>query len=167
MQYPSTELINSMVPGSKTVIHFEMDAIEPTLLGMGKRFEEIRDPVNHTSTRQMLKMARVNFDVGIWSWDRSGGTTSRMRAYQILENAFNGYKAQEALDNNVDNGKGRIEIISFTGGRFLVDTIDDVPVYRAVGGTLEVRVFIREPLPNEVGPTIEGIDQNENLTIPL
>jgi hypothetical protein len=167
MEFPTPESIEQRVPLPRTVIHFEIDEIFNRILGLGKNFG--RNNYNSTTKTwnpQEAGWHRINFDVGIWTSDVAGGTTARMRAYQILSLLFLGTIAQQKLDEAADAGDGRIEITNFTGGRFITETINDVVTYRTIDGNLEVRVFSRTPLePTFAAPTIEEIIQQPSLVI--
>src|ERR1041385_4098412 len=116
MEFPSTEYILKMVPLEKTVIHFEIDTVDPRLIGFGLVAGTFNyDSTNHQAQPQEAADVRINCDVGIWASARSGGTTSRMRAYETLSRLFQGKYAQDALTAAVSTGDGTIEILNFTG----------------------------------------------------
>lgn len=166
MEFPGPAMDRSDMPLSKTVVHFEIDDMLERELGLGLNvFADNYDEATKTSNPQYARMHVLNFDVGIWASAKSGGITSRMRAKQVLEELFGSTPGQLKLREISDGGDGCVEIISFTGGRFIVDTINDVPIYRMIDGTLTVRVYSRTKLSDTPGPTIEEIDQAPNLTI--
>lgn len=168
MEFPGADLDTRKVPNPKTIIHFEIDDLVDSIIGIGENyFRDNYDEVEKTLKPQEAIEHRVNFDVGIWAWDKSGGTTSRMRAVQVLTNLFGGTSSIDKLRAATDEGDGVIEIIGYQGGRFITDRVNDVPVYRMVGGELEVRVFSRTPMPTdaEAVPAIEEIVQSPGLTI--
>ena len=108
----------------------------------------------------------LNVDVGVWATDRSGGTTSRLRAKQILQNALGGAMAITKMREFSYGGEGRIEFLSYTGGRFVVDKINDMQVFRIAESTLTARVFSRSPAdPSMDGPAIMEIPIDPNLKI--
>jgi hypothetical protein len=150
MEFPSTDTVMKMVPLEKGLVHFEIDIIESRLLGFG---ENIGDYNYNAGTGDVQPQEAginvINFDVGVWTSDRSGGTTSRMRAKQTLANLFFGKQAQDKLNAAVNSGDGTLEIVAYTGGRFVTDRINDVDVYRLIDSSLDVRVFSRTPLPPE------------------
>jgi hypothetical protein len=167
MEFPSPETLREKVPLPRTLVHFEIDAIDDRILGMGKnelRTNLVLTPGSESVNPQEGREHRVNFDVGVWTSDRAGGSTARLRVYEILTNLFHGSRAQKALDSAVNAGDGRIEILQFSGGRFLTETINDITTYRTIDGNLEVRVFSRTPL-GIPGPAITDIEQAPNLTI--
>jgi hypothetical protein len=146
-EFPSTVDPLQKVPFEKTLIHFEFDDIVNEELGFGDNiFRTNYDEATDTIRPQEGKMHRVNFDVGIWTSDRAGGTTHRLRAYQVLENLFHGSRARKALFRASTHGDGGIEILQYTGGRFITERVGDVVTYRSVDGQLEVRVFSRTPM---------------------
>jgi hypothetical protein len=167
MEFPTPESMRNRVPLQHTIIHFEIDAIDNRYVGMGNQIMRNNyNPVAHTITPQEAGWHQINFDVGIWTSDKAGGTTARMRAFQILNTAFQGKLAQQAFDARSDGGDGRIEILEFSGGRFITETINDVITYRSVEGSLELRVFSRTPLAmSPTVPTIEEILQEPGLVI--
>jgi hypothetical protein len=165
MEFPAPALETEKVPLSRTVIHFEVDATPERPLGFGDNVGDWNyDPVLGVKP-QYARVEEVNFDVGIWAWDASGGTTSRMKARQELANLFGGTNGMQRLADATNNDDGKIEILSFSGGRFVSDTINDVRVYRMVDCSLDVRVYSRTPIPVETGPTIEQVVQAPNFTI--
>jgi hypothetical protein len=89
-----------------------------------------------------------------------------MRARQWLTRLFSLPEGAERLRNYSDAGDGVLEVLSFSGGRFIQDSANDMRLYRMVDGTLEIRVYSRTPIDDVViGPAIEEIDQAPNLTI--
>jgi len=167
MEFPTPESMRTKVPLPRTMVHLEIDAIDNNLLGFGDGiFRTNYDSGSQTASPQAAGSHHVNFDVGIWSSDKSGGTTARLRMYQLLNTLFHGKLAQLAFDAQADGGDGRIEILNFSGGRFITETINDVVTYRTVEGVLELRVFSRTPMAHTVDvPTIEEILQEPSLVI--
>ena len=166
MEFPGPMLDRSELPLSKTVIHFEIDDILDSLIGIGDNaFADNYDSTAHTVNPQYARQHRVNFDVGVWASAKSGGVTSRLRAKQTLEEMFGAVNGQLALRNFTDGGDGVVETISYTGGRMIMDTINDSPVYRMIDTALVVRVFSRTKLAVTAGPAIEEIIQDPNLEI--
>lgn len=166
MEFPGPLLDSSKMPLDKSVIHFEADDISSSPLGMGDApVLENYDSGTQTVNPQWAVVNSVNFDVGVWTSDRSGGTTSRMRAMQILQQLFGFPSSVIALREATTGDDGGVEIMSYSGGRFALDTVNDVRVYRMVGGQLEVRIFSRYAPLDTPAPAIEGIGQSPNLTI--
>jgi hypothetical protein len=167
MEFPSTDEVLETMPLDLTIIHFEIDDQDHRRLGFGDNYGAINyDAGTHQSNPQEAAIRILNFDVGVWASDRSGGVTSRLRAQQTLGFLFEGSLAQAKLDAAVDAGDGRIEILNYRGGRSLTDKINDVDVYRMVDATLEIRVFSRTPLvPLEAVPALEVTNIDDNLEI--
>ena len=168
MEWPGAELDSREAPWDKTIIHFSIDTQDDVILGMGD------DPLewNYSAPEQAVfpqwgAAHVINFDVGTWATDKSGGTTSRMRVKQHLYNLFGYPNSVQALRAATDNSDGAVEILNFTGGHDTIDsTANDIRVYRTVDCSLEVRVFSRTPLPSQSGPAIEEILQDQSgLTI--
>ena len=166
MEFPGPLLDAKKVPLLKTLIHFEVDDLQSRALGLGENIYDWNyDSVAQTVNPQEARRHVFSFDVGIWAFDKTGGTTARMRARQLLDRLFLGSLATQSLRDFTDGGDGGLEIVSYTGGRNVQDTVNDVPVYRTVNGTLEVRVFSRTPLLDTPIPSIEEIAQNPGLSI--
>jgi len=166
MEFPAPIIEQRLMPFNKTIIHFEIDDMPERMIGMGDNVFRLNyDEPTETTNPQEAREQRINFDVGIWATDKSGGTTSRMRAKQILSNLFGGAQGFQALFDAANNDDGSVEILRYEGGRFAIDTINDVRVYRMIDAQLEVRVFSRTPLSSTPGPAIEEILQDPDLTI--
>ena len=166
MEFPGTQIVSMKVPLAKTIIHFAIDDIEDRVVGLGNNvFENNYDPIGETVNPQEARMHMVNFDVGIWSSDRSGGVTSRLRAQQILINLFLGSIAQARIREATHGGDGCLEILRYTGGNFATERINDVDVYRMMGAELVIRVFSRTPINDQPLPAIEEVVQVPGLTI--
>lgn len=181
MEFPTTDEILKLVPLKKTIVHFEIDDIEDRELGFSGNMETVVKWNYDEDLQQVIPQEgvehRVNFDVGIWSSDRAGGKTQRLRAYQNLIRLFQGKLAHDDLRDatlRTDDGEfdGALEILDFSGGRFLAEQVNDVTLYRMVNCTLVIRCYSRtSPLRTPI-PTIEIIDQepeliiDDNLTLP-
>jgi hypothetical protein len=167
MEFPGAALDeNNSMPMRKTIVHFEIDDIVDSPVSMGDEPMELNyDATAHTIDPQWAAMHVINFDVGVWASDASGGTTSRMRVRQILFDLFGRPHGITKLRQATDGGDGAIEILKYSGGAFTVDSISDVRVFRMINGELEVRVFSRTKRTNEIAPAIEEIDQAPGLTI--
>jgi hypothetical protein len=155
------------VPFEKTIIHFEIDLVEESFLGMGDNvFKTTDDPGGGGVIPQTGSRCLINFDVGIWASDRSGGVTHRLETRQFLSLIFQTPTALVDFRDSTDGGDGGIEIRSFSGGRFVTDSINDVVCYRTLDTTMEIQVFSRTPMDySVVVPTILEIDQDPNLSI--
>ena len=166
MEFPGADLDAKKLPIRKTIIHFEIDDMPDAPIGFGDRpMVDNYNAADQTVNPQWAAMHTINFDVGIWASDDSGGTTSRMRARQELQRLFGFPSSIEALRAATDGGDGSVEILRYRGGNFTVDRVSDVRTYRMVNGELEVRVFSRTPLADLGSPAIEEIDQSPGLTI--
>lgn len=167
MEFPGSIIDAEKMPLNKTVIHFEIDGDEKSLLGFGDNvFDTNYDAATHLNSPQAAERHVLNFDVGVWSSDRSGGTTARLRAKQLLAAMFAVDRIATFRDFT-DSGDGGIEILDFSGGRNALDvSANDIRLYRMVDCTLSVRVFSRTPLAI-VNPetAIESIVQSPGLTI--
>ena len=164
MEFPGAMIDAMKMPMRKTIIHFGIDAQDDRFMWADPMTEE--DNGDGTVTPRWAAEHRLNFDVGIWASDDSGGTTSRMRAAQILHSLF-GYPASITnLRASSDGGDGTLDIIRYSGGMSAQDRVNDIRLYRMVNGELEIRVFSRSPatLVPPV-PAIEDIVQAPNLTI--
>lgn len=167
MEFPGANIDAKTLPLRKTIIHFEIDDIDEQPLGMGDRpAVDNYDAVTSEITPQWAHIHVVNFDVGIWASDAEGGTTSRMRARQWLTRLFSIPEGAERLRDYSDGGDGVIEVLSLSGGRNVIDRVNDMRLYRMVDCTLVCRVFSRTPIEDAVTvPAIDEIDQAPNLTI--
>jgi hypothetical protein len=169
MEFPGPTLDNSDNPLAKTLVHFEADDIQDMPVGIGENvyadnfIDGGTDP--DTVNPQYAGKHMINFDVGIWASSLSGGLTSRLRARQILYDLFGSPLGVMTFQNATDSGDGRVEILNYTGGQFIEDRINDVPVYRMINGQLVVRVFSRTKLSDTPEPAIEEILQAPNVTI--
>ena len=166
MEFPGTEVLARILPLDRTLIHFEIDDVNNFSLGFGSNiFRENFSEDDYTTHPQEARLHRLNFDVGVWASDRSGGTTQRMRAYQVLENLFHGSRASKALWNASTNGDGGIEVLEYTGGRFITERTGDVPLYRVVDCQLEIRIYSRTPI-GVPEAAVETVVQAPGLSIP-
>lgn len=165
MEFPGSDVDAGLVPLTRTLIHFAVDDIAEKNVGFGDNvFNYNYDEVTQDTYPQEAAEHRINFDVGIWSSDRSGGTTARARARQVLRILFTGPMAAERLRSETDDGDGGLQILTFGGGRFVTERVNDIDVYRMVDAQLEIRVYSRTPLPAP-SPAIEEIGQQPGLTI--
>jgi hypothetical protein len=121
-----------------TLIHFEIDNIDNQPLGFGEgRFRETPYSATGTIVPEEAESHEVNFDVGIWATDSSGGSTSRLEAYGILDSLFSGPSAQSACQSLT----GGVLIRSFGGGRFINDSVNDIRLYRVADVELVCHVY--------------------------
>ena len=164
MDWPEADDPARDIQLEKTLIHFVVDDIDSAKLGFGddtvNATEELHDApdpdiVNFHQARRHV----VNYDVGLWASDQSGGSTSRLVAYQMLDSIFGGDDARRDFRDST----GGIEIIRFNGGTFITERVNDVRVFRIIDCELVVRVFSRRLLSDEV--IVEDIVQNPLLAI--
>src|SRR3954453_6898263 len=80
MEFPGADLDADKLPIRKTIIHFEIDDIVKNEIFGSTPMVWNHNDTTQTVNPQWAGVHRINFDVGIWSSDDSGGTTSRMRA---------------------------------------------------------------------------------------
>jgi len=166
-EFPGTALDIGKIPLHRTVIHFEIDDIQSRIVGFGDNvFATTYDSGTSQNTDRTGEVHRLTLDVGIWAFDASGGTTSRLRAKQILQSALGGARGIIRMREFSDGGDSTIDVLGFSGGHFILDKINDMTVYRMVECNLELRVFSRDPLkPDMHGPAIEEIIQDPHLKI--
>ena len=166
-QFPGPDLDLRKMPMQRTIVHFEIDDIQSSLIGFGENiFGKSYDSGTGLLTTRTGEMHLINFDIGIWASDASGGTTARSRAKQVLQHSLGGARGIIRLLEFSDGGDGGLEIAGFSGGRFVMDRINDMQVFRMIECTLVVRVFSRVPLDDtQTGPAIEEIIQDPDLKI--
>jgi hypothetical protein len=166
-EFPGSMLDTRKMPLDRTIIHFEIDDIQSDLVGMGPNiFSQTYDETTGEVTGRTGEVHVLNMDIGVWATDRSGGTTSRLRAKQILQNCLGGTRGIVKLRDFSDGGDGMLENLGFSGGRFVLDRINDVQVFRLIEATLVLRVFSRVPLDDDMhGPAIEEIEQDPKIWI--
>lgn len=147
-----------------TLIHLAIDEIQNVPLGMGDGTyaEAVVEGDDENAGEVYPEEAEgheVNFDIGIWATDASGGSSSRLAAYQMLNSLLGGPSAQDFFHART----GGVEIRSFNGGRFLMETVNDLRLYRVVDSELVVRVFSRKIVIPQV--LVDDIDQTQGLTV--
>jgi hypothetical protein len=124
------------------IIHFEIDDVRNPVFGFGDNViqsESLYDtPDPNDVTEVEAQQHIVNFDVGIWATQKAGGETARLRAYQRLTHVFQGVEAYRDCSD-----KAGIQIKSFEGGQNIIETINDITVWRVAGMTLQIQVFNR------------------------
>lgn len=160
MNFPDTVTMEKQLPLPKPLVHFALDNIEDPLLGFGTPgilvTNDYDDPANPTMGLVEAAQHILNFDVGVWVSSEAGGETKRMQIVQALKDGFARQGGRQAFRL----GTGGLNILSFDGGRFALDRINDVPVWRAMDMTLLVRAFSRHaPIsswPAEFTVNVEG-----------
>ena len=148
--YPSARDLDRLLPLDRTLIHFEIDDIPVERgLGLGDNYvEAILDettpaPPGKTVEYWEAREHHVDFDVGVWASAESGGVTSRLKARTLLTRCFSGTTAYRNCLATTDG----IHIKAFSGGRNLVDSFGDIPLWRTVDISLMVQVFSRFKVP--------------------
>lgn len=165
MSYPDTEYWTKETPLEKTLIHFEIDDQDAPTFAFGHPGKEvfIESPDNGVTPNYWrideAQLHLVNFDVGVWASQESGGATARLKYHQLLVNLFSVAGAKESLQD----ATGGIWVVSFAGGRHTTDRINDLPVWRAHDMTLIARVYSRHIGTQEVVP--DAVDFVEDFTI--
>jgi hypothetical protein len=166
--FPSPTDLDRLVPLEKTIIHFEIEDMPERPLGFGDNYvdyyrDETAPPDGQTIEYWQAHEHMIDFDVGIWASAESGGVTARLEARQLLSQLFSGKKAYRDCMETTDG----VHIQRFTGGRNLIDSHGDIPVWRMVDILLTVKVFSRvkitPPVPY-VGD-IAQVDQEPELEI--
>jgi hypothetical protein len=127
----------------KTIIHFAIDDIDNNRVGLGRNYTketevDNAEPAGDTITYSEAMFHELNFDVGVWASDQSGGVTSRLVVYQTLHNMFGTEIARRKTRAATD-----VEILRFNGGRFITDRINDLRVFRIIDCELVTRVSSR------------------------
>src|SRR4051812_27096784 len=140
--WPDSNDLPQDVELDKTIIHFFIADIRNERIGFGENITEanIVGPTQHDIEFAESNSHVLEYDIGVWASDESGGVTNRLVAYQVLERAFQGEMAKQACRAFT----GGVEILSFNGGRFIQDAISDVRIFRVTDSTLMVRVFSRK-----------------------
>lgn len=157
--FPTADQLDQLVPLAKTIIHFEIEDMPEKPLGFGDNYvdyllDETPPPTGQTIEYWEAHEHMIDFDVGIWASAESGGVTARLEARELLSRLFSGKKAYTDCMTVTDG----VHIQRFTGGRNLVDSNGDVPVWRMVDILLTVKVFSRVKIVPPV-PYIGDIDE--------
>lgn len=142
LDWPESDDVAKFVQLKRTVIHIAVDDIANSPLGMGDGIvsgAEVTTTDPDTVTLHEGFGHIVNFDVGVWASDLSGGHTSRMLAYQTFQQLFGTGMGKERVRAATQG----VEIIRFNGGRFITDRVNDVRVFRIIDTELVVRVYSR------------------------
>lgn len=160
MSYPDTSRWTKETPLDKTLIHMDIDNHLSRTVGMGHPGVETFTPspdagVSPATWRNdEAGEELVSFDMGIWASEESGGGTARLTYHQLLINLFNVAGAKEELRD----ATGGIWVVSFSGGQYTTDRINDLPVWRAHDMTLVTRVYSRRTGSEEVVPDTVTFD---------
>lgn len=164
--YPEAADLSAYVETEKTLVHFSLDDIDNRPLGIG--VNQVKATENTLSDPDTITWEEgqghvLNYDVGVWASDKSGGPTARLRIIQSLQKILNTAVGKQKFRETTEG----VEVIRFNGGRMIVDRISDVRIFRVIDAELVVRVFSRalaepavivdtEPI-QEPDTTIDGI----------
>lgn len=165
MEFPASEAIPQGVELGKTVIHFDIDDLDNKALGFGPNYVnyEVTDGTltePGTLVQQEASVHLVNWDVGIWASDQSGGITNRLLAYQALDALLRGEIARKKCMEQTEG----VELVHFQNGRFVTENLNDVRLFRMVGAELVTRVYSRKLSDPEI--LVDGdVVQDPDLTI--
>jgi hypothetical protein len=157
--FPDARDLADLTPFPNTIVHFEIDDVAHPWFGFGDNIvEEEIDMVAGTYRGYEALCYIVNLDVGIWCSARAGGVTQRMVTFEKLHKLLDGAERYLWIREHLG-----MEILSFEGGQFIVEEINDIAVHRTVGMTLRVRVYARNI--GEAVMYIDEIGQIQNLEI--
>lgn len=148
--HPGAAELAELLPEPQPVISFETDDITTTNVGFGddvvKSTVLMLDPDGNPATLNDFWMIHeegkrhvLNFDIGVWCSDYAGGYTACMRVYEVLQKILGTSRSRDTF-NKASNG---VSILSFSGGRIVVDKVNDIRVYRLIDAEMNVRVFSR------------------------
>lgn len=141
-----------------TLIHFAIDDITNEPLGFGENIiQETPDQAEFFLTPEEAEKHLVNFDVGVWASEASGGSTARLVAYQTLHQIF-GPPSQRQRFNSLTEG---LQVLNFSGGRFLQETINDLIIFRTIDTELTVRAYSRHIVADQI--IVDNIDIDPDL----
>lgn len=149
----------------KLLVTVNIDDLDNQALGFGNNVVsgEITEPTEDEAGKVLEYAARmhmVNIDLGIIASDKAGGSSARLQGYEMLDSMFGSPFKRQRFRELTDG----IEIVSFTGGRFAKDTINDIRVFRVVGAELVVRVYSRDVASDEI-IIVDDVIQNPSLVI--
>lgn len=163
MNFPDLATLEKKMPLDKALVHFQLDDMDDPVLGFGIPGKDVldeTDPANPRYKKHEAALHNLNFDVGVWVSAEMGGGTKQMLLVQRLKNMFSTATGKIRF-NTVTQG---LNIVSFDGGRNVLDRINDVPVWRTLDMTLIVRCVSRHIPATDVGVPL-SILQDANLTI--
>lgn len=160
MSFPDTTKITKETPLDKVLIHFEQDDMANPQLGFGTPGVEEFDEDAATVVLKEATRHLINFDVGVWVSAQCGGTTGRMQYMQTLANLFASPVNKRAMREQTDG----LYPMSFSGGRNVLDRINDILVWRATEMTLVVEVFGRVIPASSVPAIVDGFTLDDSHT---
>lgn len=128
------------MPLDKVLIHLDIDNINNPVFGFGDNVVDrtYDTPAAHQVIEVEAQKHVLHFDLGIWASERAGGGSARLVAYQRLTHMFHGTEAYRACSELAG-----VQIESFTGGRLIVETINDIKTWRVANISLTVQCFNR------------------------
>jgi hypothetical protein len=164
--YPDVLELTKTFPLLKTLIHFDILDVEEMKFGLGENsVNDFYDESGQTIQQWEAHNTIVHFDVGIWASAGTGGINARLNAMERLTINLTGPRAREEMMLATDG----LELLSFTGGRFILDQIADHTVWRTVDTEMRLRVLWRRklaPIPSWEDITPEpGIEIDETIII--
>src|SRR5678816_2455591 len=125
--YPDITNLDRTIPFPKALISFDIADMNPMPLGLGESsVNEFYDEEGRTTQTWEAYQYEPDFGVYIFAAAQNGGPNARLNIMQSLSYLFNGPRAREEMMQQTDG----IEILSFTGGRFVLDQLADQPVWR-------------------------------------
>lgn len=156
--FPGNDLDDTQPP-PLTIIHFEIDDHANPKFGFGDNVVDgLYDDILETVSDYEAQAHTLNFDVGIWASQKSGGVNARLKTFQHLCDLFCGPSAFQYARATYG-----FEIISFNGGTFVRDSVGDIPLWRVAGMTLVLRIYSRKVIPP--APYISDIAQEPGIYI--
>jgi hypothetical protein len=159
--FPSASEMEKKMPLSKSIIHLIVDDIDNQKLGFGSdvvNWYIVEDEKEGVYEEEAVSHV-VNFDVGIWTTDKTGGSTARLMIYQMLHHLFYRPAAQEDLKAKTQG----VDVMRFSGGRFIQETINDITVFRLIDSELIVKIFSRTIL--KPSTEVTGFDLNGGIFV--
>lgn len=139
--FPPDEIFGDRrMPLENVLIHVDIDDINNPIFGFGDTVllneSQYDFPTANEMTPVEAQQHVINYDIGIWATEKAGGDTARLRVYQRLTHSLSGTEAYKIFAT-----KTGTQIRNFYGGHFIVDTINDIKVWRVANVTLSVVLF--------------------------
>jgi hypothetical protein len=159
--YPSAAAMTRRMPLKKTIVHFAMEDPQRMMFGLGDNIvADSKDEDAQEIEGWEARCHEVTFDLGIWASEETGGVTSRMEAREALDYLFHGSTAQQACLAATDG----VDVRSISGGRNVIEDINEIVVYRMVDIALIVRVYSRVKA-TSIPYVTDDLDLDPELTI--
>lgn len=159
--FPDTRSWRHETPLPKSIVHIAQDNLSDTPMGFGRPGIYVTDDVAGTGVLQEAAQHMIDYDVGVWVSAEGGGSTKRMQLVQVLKNMFTVAGNKLAFQDATSG----ITIVSFEGGNFALDHVNDQPLWRAMGMTLIVKVFSRTDNAPDTLLVDPFFDQSQELSI--